>query len=237
MSSELSEGSPRPGTLQSQLGVEFRNPELLAEALTHRSHAFEADSTSHNERLELLGDAVLGLVVTDIIFRRFPSMSEGDMAKLRAGVVNATVLAGVASEIRLGDHISLGKGERMSGGSEKQSILADAFEALLGAIYLDRGLEEARRLIAELLGDHIDSSLGKPYQGDFKTNLQEIVAQSEGVLPTYVVTSTGPDHSKRFIAKVYVGGDQRGEGEGGSKKEAEQAAAKEALTRMERTDA
>lgn len=223
------EASTRPTSLERKLGVNFQDPRLLTEALTHRSYAYENDSPAHNERLEFLGDSVLGLLVTDLIYLRHPSMTEGDMAKLRAGVVNAQILASVAREIDLGSHLLLGKGEEMSGGRDKSSLLSDVFEAVLGAVYLDAGIEVSRALVTTLIGPRIESILATEYRGDFKTSYQEIVARNLGVLPEYRTTSKGPDHQKHFKTTVFVSGEPRGSGEGRSKKEAEQAAARDAL--------
>jgi ribonuclease-3 len=198
-------------------------------ALTHRSYAFEQGGLPHNERLEFLGDAVLGLGVTSQIFSEFPSLAEGDMAKLRASIVNMAVLADVARELELGSELYLGKGEELSGGRDKTSILADALEGLIGAIYLDQGLEQTEQLInawfSPLIREHVESGVVR----DFKTNLQEVAVKRSGRLPEYRITSTGPDHAKMFQAEVFLNGEMLGEGEGRSKKEAEQSAAKEAL--------
>ena len=198
-------------------------------ALTHRSYAFEQGGLPHNERLEFLGDAVLGLGVTSLIFSEFPSLAEGEMAKLRASIVNMAVLGDVARELDLGTELYLGKGEELSGGRDKTSILADALEGLIGAIYLDRGLEQTEQLInawfSPLIREHVESGAVR----DFKTNLQEVAVKRSGRLPEYRITSTGPDHAKMFHATVFLNGEMLGEGEGNSKKEAEQSAAKEAL--------
>lgn len=205
----------------------------MATALTHRSYAFEHGSVPHNERLEFLGDAVLGLVVTDLIFNWYPELPEGEMAKLRASTVNMAVLAESARRVNLGEAIYLGRGEELSGGREKQSILADAFEAVLGAVYLDRGIDHTRRVIERLMADHIRDHVERGVVRDFKTSLQERSAQEIGKVPDYKITSSGPDHDKRFTARVYLSGELLGVGEGRSKKEAEQAAAKEALERLD----
>lgn len=222
------------GALQSTLGIQFRDPELLRLALTHRSFAFEQGGLPHNERLEFLGDAVLGFVVTDLIYARYPDLPEGRLAKLRAGAVNMGALADIALEIGLGRQLLLGKGEEQSGGREKTSILADAFEALLGAVYLDQGIVKVRRLITHLLEGGIKDQVELGIETDFKTNLQEVAALNGGEIPEYRVTSTGPDHAKRFQAEVYLGGELVGYGDGRSKKEAEQAAARRALASISR---
>jgi len=208
--------------------LEFRDGELLARALAHRSWCAETAGTDSNERLEFLGDAVLGLIVTDHIFRTYPLLPEGELAKVRASVVNAGVLAELAAELRLGTALLLGKGEDQSGGREKPSILADAMEAVIGAVYLDRGWDGAWGLVMRLLGERIAEAAAGPGGQDFKTRLQELAARRFDELPRYHVADDGPDHAKRFFATVYVAGEPHGAGEGRSKKQAEQAAAREA---------
>lgn len=222
-----------PAGIQDKIGVSFDDGDLLVTALTHRSYAFEQGGLPHNERLEFLGDSVLGVAVTDLIYSWYPSLSEGEMAKLRASTVNMSVLAEVARSLELGEHLLLGRGEEQSGGSDKASILADSLEALLGAIYLDRGMTEVQRLIEEWFGPLIREHVEQDVVRDFKTNLQELAAK-RGVLPEYRIDASGPDHARRFHAEVLVGGELLGEGKGRSKKEAEQAAAKEATARLER---
>lgn len=219
--------------LEEGLHILFRQPHLLRDSLTHRSYAFEHGGVTNNERLEFLGDAVLGLVVTDMIFSEFPHLPEGEMAKLRAATVNMGVLADVARELGLGPHLYLGRGEVLSGGREKSSILADALEALIGAIYLDQGMEVTRQVIAQLFAEYIRNHVRQGLVRDFKTNLQERSARRWGNVPEYRITSTGPDHAKRFEAKVYLAGELLGEGNGRSKKEAEQQAAREALAEIQ----
>jgi ribonuclease-3 len=179
-----------------------------------------------NERLEFLGDAVLGLVVTDHIFRTYPDLPEGELAKVRASVVSAAALAEVAVELGLGETLRLGKGEDASGGREKPSILADATEAVIGAVYLDGGWDAANDLILGLLADRISDAAAGPGGQDYKTRLQELAARTYEVLPEYEVVDDGPDHAKRFFAAVTVGDRRFGGGEGRSKKQAEQAAAR-----------
>jgi ribonuclease-3 len=222
----------RATPIERALGVRFRDPALLRLSLTHRSHAFEQDLTETNERLEFLGDAVLGLVVTDIAFARFPDLPEGELAKLRAATVNMLVLADVARELSLGEEILLGKGEELSGGRDKTSILADAMEAVLGAVYLDRGLSPASALIERLFWPRMAAYTRGEGDRDFKTVLQELAARDVGTIPQYRVEEEGPDHAKEFTATVYIGGQAYGSGEGRSKKEAEQRAAREAYDRL-----
>lgn len=220
----------------ARLGVDCVDSPRLATALTHRSHSYEFKGAGNNERLEFLGDAVLGLVVTDMIFAWYPDMPEGDMAKLRSGAVNTAVLAQLARSVHLGDDLLLGRGEELSGGRDKDSILADAFEAVLGAIYLDCGLETLRELVDRLLSSHIKQHVTSGVARDFKTSLQEATAQRSGSFPRYEVSSSGPDHAKRFVAEVYVDGEKLGSGRGRSKKQAEQAAAEQALGRLVDSD-
>ncbi len=171
---------------------------------------------------------MLGLVVTDHIYRTFPDLPEGELAKVRASVVSAAALAEVASEVQLGESMLLGKGEASSGGREKPSILADALEAVIGARYLEGGWDAAAKLVLDLLGDRIAEASAGPGGQDYKTRLQELVARHYPELPRYSVTDEGPDHAKRFFAEVRVGGVVRGAGEGRSKKQAEAAAARDA---------
>ena len=218
--------------LLSRLGINCSGTPLLEVALAHRSFAFERKGAPNNERLEFLGDAVLGLVITDMIFSSFPDLPEGDMAKLRSSTVNMAVLADVARSVGLGDELFLGRGEELSGGRNKDSILADAFEAVLGALYLDCGLDETAALIQRLFTGHIHDLVDRGVVRDFKTNLQEVSVQQVGATPEYRVSASGPDHDKRFDAEVFLKGAHLGSGAGRSKKQAEQAAAKEALTRL-----
>ena len=212
--------------LADRLGHDFGDPELLSRALAHRSWCAETPGNPSNERLEFLGDAVLGLVVTDHVFRTYPDLPEGELAKVRASVVSAAALADVAAELDLGRALLLGKGEDASGGREKPSILADALEAVIGAVYLDGGWESAADVLLGLLGDRIAAAAAGPGGQDYKTRLQELSARSFEDVPSYVVVDEGPDHAKRFFATVVLGGRPRGRGEGRSKKQAEQAAAR-----------
>lgn len=214
--------------LEQLLGMRFANRALLDLALTHRSHAFEAGGIPTNERLEFLGDAVLGLVVTDWIYRRFPDLPEGRLAKIRAAAVNTHALADVARELGVGEVVKLGRGEEQSGGRDKDSILADSLEALLGAVYLDQGMEAATDLVVRLFRDQLLDYATRRESLDYKTSLQELTAARLSTLPEYLVTEEGPDHEKRFTAVARIAGDTLGTGRGRSKKEAEQAAAREA---------
>ena len=213
------------------------NPKLLAQALAHRSWCAEAAGEPSNERLEFLGDAVLGLVITAHIYAEYPDLPEGELAKVRAAVVSAPALADVARALGVGDALQLGKGEDSSGGRSKPSLLADAMEALIGAVYLDAGMDEAARLVLELLADRIGDAAAGPGGEDYKTRLQELSSQRFDQLPVYSVTDTGPDHEKHFRATVSIAGKERGQGEGKSKKQAEQAAAQKAWQALERRTA
>jgi ribonuclease III len=213
-----------PGLLEQRLGVTVDRG-LLVRALTHRSYAYENGNLPTNERLEFLGDAVLGLVVTDALYRRHPDLPEGQLAKLRAAVVNMRALAEVARDLRVGGHILLGRGEETSGGRDKSSILADTLEALIGAVYLEHGIEYGSRLVHRLVDGLLDSSDELGPGLDWKTSLQELTATHGLGVPEYSVDEEGPDHAKTFHAVVRVGGAVRGRGSGRSKKEAEQQAA------------
>ncbi|HEX9695621.1 MAG TPA: ribonuclease III [Actinomycetota bacterium] len=228
---------PGPTPLEQRLHVRFRSRELLTLCLTHRSFAYEQGGLPTNERLEFLGDAVLGIVVTDALYANFPDLAEGDLAKMRAALVNMTVLADVAKEIDLGTDVLLGRGEEMTGGRDKPSILSDTLEAVFGAIYLDMGIDAASRVILQLFLPRI---LGRVEGGtvqDYKTSLQEMAAARMGSLPEYRIVESGPDHAKRFRATVRLAGREFGSGEGRSKKEAEQAAAHVAVERLRADDA
>jgi ribonuclease III len=203
-------------------------PELLERALTHRSYAYENGGLPTNERLEFLGDAVLGLIVTDTLFRRYPDLPEGQLAKLRAAVVQMRALAEVARSLRLGSYVRLGRGEEGTGGRDKSSILADTLEALIGAVYFECGLPAANSLVHQLFDPVIDRSAGLGAGLDWKTSLQELTASGYLGVPEYHVEESGPDHQKFFRASVRVGGRTYGSGSGRSKKEAEQQAAEAA---------
>jgi ribonuclease III len=216
-----------PGSLLTALDVDL-NAELLTLALTHRSYAYENGGLPPNERLEFLGDAVLGLVVTDHLYRKHPELPEGQLAKLRASVVNMHALAGVARKLGpdgLGAHLLLGKGEELTGGRDKASILADGMEAVIGAVYLQHGIDTARALVHRLFDGLLAEA---PVRGpglDWKTSLQELTASAGLGVPEYRVQEAGPDHRKEFSATVVVGGGEYGTGDGRTKKEAEQKAA------------
>ena len=227
MSNRSPDQDPDRAELEDALGVKI-DADLLERALTHRSYAYENGGLPTNERLEFLGDSVLGLVVTDTLYRGHPDLPEGQLAKLRAAVVNMRALAGVSRGLNVGAHIRLGRGEEGTGGRDKASILADTLEALIGAVYLDRGLSEASDLVHRLFDVLIDRSASLGAGLDWKTSLQELTATEELGVPEYHVVESGPDHQKTFRATVRVGGRSYGSGEGHSKKEAEQHAAEAA---------
>ncbi len=214
--------------LVDRIGYTFRDLGLLRQALRHRSWCAEHGVTASNERLEFLGDAVLGLAVTDHTFNTYGELPEGSMAKVRASVVSAVSLADLARELDLGTYLLLGRGEESTGGRGKSSILSDAMEAVLGAAYVDGGWEAARRLVVSHLEERIAAAVDGPGILDFKTRLQELAARAFEGAPLYRVTEEGPDHDKRFSALVVVDGAVVGAGEGRSKKQAQQAAAKRA---------
>ncbi|MCK8058085.1 MULTISPECIES: ribonuclease III [unclassified Fusibacter] len=222
--------------LEKKIKYQFRDYSLLEEALTHSSHANEKSNTggntnlNHNERLEFLGDSVLSIVISDFLFMKYPDFPEGDLTKLRAKIVCEPTLAESANEISLGQYMYFGKGEAQTGGRERPSILADAFEALIASIYLDGGLSEARRFILETMHDKIEDSIHGRIFLDYKTALQERVQASSQLPITYeIINEEGPDHQKVFSACVLIGSVNTGIGKGKSKKEAEQLAAKMAL--------
>jgi ribonuclease III len=219
--------------LAGRIDYRFGDPSLLDQAMAHRSWCAEQGGLTSNERLEFLGDAVLGLVVAEYTFRNHPGLSDGVMSKVRAAVVNTRVLAEVALELGVDHELRLGRGEDQSGGRTKESILADATEAVIGAVYLDGGLAEAERLIFSLLRDRIDAAVGEPGESDHKSRLQEQAVSLGRGVPRYEVDGFGPDHARRYQATVYVAGRRLGSGEGRSKKDAEQAAAQAAFGSLE----
>ncbi|HUN34763.1 MAG TPA: ribonuclease III [Trebonia sp.] len=213
--------------LSRALGVPI-GADMLERALTHRSFAYENGGLPTNERLEFLGDSVLGLVVTDTLYFQYPTLPEGQLAKLRAAVVQMNTLAEVARELQLGAYVRLGRGEDGTGGRDKPSILADTLEAVIGACYVDCGLGEARDLVHRLFDPVIKRSAMLGAGLDWKTSLQELTAVQGLGVPEYRVDDSGPDHQKLFRAMVLVGGRELGSGEGRSKKAAEQQAAETA---------
>jgi ribonuclease-3 len=216
------------GTLREALGDPVLEPELLERALTHRSFAYENGGLPTNERLEFLGDSVLGVVVTETLYRIHPDLSEGRLAKLRAAVVNARALADVGRDIGLGQHVKLGRGEESTGGRAKASILSDTVEAVIGAVHLSGGFDASAPLVHMLFDPLIEAASAMGAGLDWKTSLQELSAERGLGVPEYVIQDEGPDHMKTFTAQVRVGEDLYGNGVGRSKKEAEQAAAETA---------
>jgi ribonuclease-3 len=222
--------------LREALGNPELDPGLLQLALTHRSYAYENGGLPTNERLEFLGDSVLGVVVTETLYRTYPDLSEGRLAKLRAAVVNARALAEVAQTIGLGAHVFLGKGEEATGGREKSSILSDTVEAVIGAVYLsgstdagvDSGFANAAAVVHRLFDPMLTAAAALGAGLDWKTSLQELTALHDLGVPEYLIEDEGPDHAKTFTARVRVGEERYGHGVGRSKKEAEQQAAESA---------
>ncbi len=217
--------------LFDRLGLVF-DAQLLELALTHRSFAYESGGLPTNERLEFLGDSVLGVVVTDALYHRYPDLPEGNLAKLRSAVVSARALAVQARRIGLGEFIRLGRGEETTGGRDKSSILADTFEAILGAVYLDLGIEVSRELILRLLDEQLAEAAELGAGLDWKTSLQELTAELGIGVPNYAIEESGPDHAKRFEAQVVLADKHYGHGTGSNKKEAEQQAAASAYAEL-----
>ena len=215
--------------LEDRLGYRFADRALLVEALTHRSYAGEHHVETSYERLEFLGDAVLQLAVTEYLFAVSPGLTEGEMAKVRAAVVNERTLARLARDMSVGPALLLGRGEDLTGGREKDSLLSDVVEALVGAIYREAGYDTAAGIVLRHWRELVDDRAEAPGQRDYKTRLQEQLAR-RGLRPRYDVVEEGPEHAKKFTATVFAGGELLGAGEGTSKKRAEQAAAQVAST-------
>ena len=211
--------------LSGQLGVRL-DPALLELAFTHRSYAYESGSKETNERLEFLGDSVLGLIVTEELYKRYPDLDESRLSPLRSGVVNMRALADIARTLELGQYIRLGKGEEVTNGRDKNSLLADALEALIGAIYLQCGFDKCTEIVRRLIASTMDSAVARGAGLDGKTALQELAASLGKGAPEYVVTEQGPDHDKDFTATAMVAGNAVAVGTGKSKREAEQVAAR-----------
>ncbi len=231
-SASAADNTPDPAVVGAALGVELSD-ELVVLALTHRSFAYENGGLPTNERLEFLGDSVLGVVVTDVLYRTHPDLPEGKLAKLRASVVNMHALAGVGRQMGLGDQLRLGRGEELTGGRDKSSIVADAVEAVIGAVYLQHGLDLTREVIRRLFGELLTAAPQLGAGLDWKTSLQELSAGCGLGVPEYRVTEQGPDHAKEFAATVVLSGSAHGSGIGRTKKEAEQAAAAATYTRLQ----
>lgn len=217
---------------EEKIGYEFKDKTYIQTALTHSSFANEHKEFNYNERLEFLGDSVLGLVVSDYLFRARNDLPEGKLTRLRANVVCEESLSAVARKINLGDHLFLGKGEKASGGSDRDSILADATEAVIAAIYLDGGFDQAKDFILSNLRDTISKNIDGNIFRDYKTILQEIIQGNNGKISYKLVGESGPDHNKEFEMQVKCGQETIGIGKGKNKKEAEKEAARDALVKM-----
>jgi len=220
--------------LQKLLSHEFKNPKLLETAFVHRSFVNENRGVSeHNERLEFLGDAVLELITTEFLFAKFPKKPEGELTALRSALVKGETLAEIAAELNFGKHLKLSKGEARSGGAEKPYLLANVFEAVLGAVYLDAGFEKAKEIVEKFLLPKLPKIIEENAQVDAKSEFQELAQAKLAITPEYkVLSDSGPDHAKIFEMGAFVGKDLFGRGKGASKQEAEQEAAKEALKRI-----
>jgi ribonuclease-3 len=222
--------------LEEKIGYRFKDTALLRESLTHKSFSNEqaGRDVPHNERLEFLGDAVLDLVVSHALFRAFPDLAEGELTRIRAEVVSEKGLAAIGRQLGLGASLRLGRGEDRSGGREKDSLVADALEAILGAVFCDGGFESARQIIEALCIAEIERSARRKAGIDYKTRLQELLQARQGRPPTYALTLTeGPDHQRVYTVEVCSEGETIGCGRGRTKKAAEQEAAQEALARLE----
>lgn len=221
--------------LEEKIGYSFRNKDFLAEALTHKSyyHEHPGEAAAHNERLEFLGDSVLGMAVVDFLFKLENMYDESTMSKIKSYVVKKAVLSDMAAELSLGSYLRVGKGEEDTGGRNKSSILSDAMEAVIGAVYCDAGFEAARDFVIRLFRKRIEKAVRSGNYHDYKTELQEKCQNIFGVLPDYrLIAEEGQEHEKLFTIEVYIQGERRGSGTGGSKKEAQQAAAREALSSL-----
>lgn len=228
---------PKLEYLEETIGVAFANPALLKEALTHRSYLNEnpAWEFPHNERLEFLGDAVLELAVTEFLYEKFPREDEGMLTGIRAALVNYQMLASVAEEVRLGDYLYLSKGEAKDNGRAREVILANTIEAVIGAVYLDKGYEVARKTVLALVAPHLDEVMAKRLYKDAKSMLQEVLQERTHVTPIYrVLSESGPDHAKSFVVGVFMGEEKLAEGSGASKQEAETDAAEHGLAELKK---
>ncbi len=229
------EEKKRIKTLEKMIGYSFRKLTLIRRALTHKSYANERKlpPNQDNERLEFLGDAVLELAVSQLLMDRYPQYSEGDLSKLRAAIVNERQLADLARHFGLGEQLYLGRGEEQTSGREKSSLLADAYEAILGGIYLDRGFEKAAQVIRRHYSALLDSTPPEEIYQDYKTELQEKSQSLFHAIPRYrLAAEKGPDHDKIFEVEIFIRNELMGRGSGRNKKEAEQLAAREALEKL-----
>lgn len=219
--------------LQQTLGISFNNPSLLEQALVHSSYINENPASASNERLEFLGDAILGLIIAEKLYNDLPHATEGEMTRLRSALVRGKTLARVARAISLGDHLYLGKGEEVSGGRQKPANLAGALEAVIAAFFLDRGLSATEDFILRLFGKELQKTVSQGVEVNYKSQLQELLQSSKQQAPTYrVVEARGPDHDRTFTVEVIVDGTVLGTGSGKSKKTAETEAARSALERL-----
>ncbi len=217
---------------QKQIGISFKDEKMLTQAFVHRSYINENRNSglSHNERLEFLGDAVLELVITDFLYKKYTNKAEGEMTAYRSALVNADTCAGIATKLGMGNYLLLSKGESKDTGRARQYILANALEALIGAIYLDQGMEKAHEFIENNFTPMIEQIISEGSHVDSKSLFQEKAQEFEGITPSYkTIKESGPDHEKKFTVGVYIGKDLIATGEGESKQDAEQEAAEEAL--------
>ena len=219
--------------IYEKIGYTFKNPKLLERALTHSSYANE-NNCRDNERLEFFGDSILSVIVSEKLFKMFDSTDEGGLSKMRASLVCEQSLEKIAHKIDLGSLIRLGKGEERTGGRKRPSVVSDAFEALIAAIYLDSGMESAKAWVLNIMAEEISSVRSDGFLGDYKTHLQEVLqSKGYGKIEYTVLSEDGADHMKKFVVSVAFNGKELGKGEGGSKKEAEQNAARAAISRIE----
>jgi ribonuclease III len=224
---------PPLSDIQQRIGYQFGNRELLERALTHKSYANENRLSVHNERLEFLGDAVLGLIISEYLMNACPASSEGDLSRIRAAVVSETALASIARGIGLGNYLLLGRGEEQTGGRDKDSLLANCLEALIASIYLDAGNSAVEEFIIRFFEELIKKTCASRNTLDYKTEIQELCQERMKQLPEYrIAAQTGPDHLKQFTIELIIKGEVYGRGIGKNKKEAEQRAAKEALDKL-----
>ena len=218
--------------LESLIGIEFQNKKLLEEAITHKSYAIESNLDYWNERLEFLGDSVLSCVIADYLFTIYPDSPEGHLSRIKSQFVSRQMLTKWAQELNLGEFISLSRGEEATGGRKRESILANAIESLIGAIYIEKGFKPAKKFIVDYF-----SSIGQTADADYKSKLQEMIQAKHKILPTYtVINESGPEHEKSFEIEVSVKRKVLGKGKGKSKKEAEQQAAKQALVFLSKSN-
>ncbi len=226
-------------SFEEKTGIVFKDKELLKQAFIHRSYINENPHSdlSHNERLEFLGDAVLELIVTDYLYRKYPSFTEGELTAIRSALVNAVIISGIAAELGMNDYLLLSKGEAKDNGKARQYILANTYEAYMGAVYMDQGYEAAKKFVADTILPHTDEIVSKKLWRDPKSLVQEKAQEKVGTTPFYkVLYESGPDHDKHFTVGIFFGADIIAEGKGKSKQEAEQKAAENALKKKKWLD-